>query len=73
MTKSLRDEKLHVQFQAERLALLRNGRKQILLVATNFIQRFLFAGTVLVVWMKCRETLRAGDYTFNPLLSCLLA
>jgi len=60
----LRDEKMHVQFQAERIAILRKGRKRISLIVTNFAQRFLFAGTVIVVWMKCRETLRAGHYTF---------
>ena len=61
----LSDEKMHVQFQAERLAILRKGRKGIPLLLTNFAQRFLFAGTVVVVWMKCRETLRAGHYTFT--------
>jgi rubrerythrin len=61
----LRDEKMHVQFQAERLAILRKGRRMIPLLVSNFAQRFLFAGTVLVVWMKCRETLRAGHYTFT--------
>jgi hypothetical protein len=61
----LRDEKMHVQFQAERLAILRKGRRIIPLLVTNFAQRFLFAGTVLVVWMKCRDTLRAGHYTFT--------
>lgn len=61
----LRDEKMHVRFQAERLSILRKGRKRILLAVTNFIQRFLFAGTTAVVWMKCVGTLRAADYTFT--------
>jgi hypothetical protein len=59
----LSDEEMHVQFQAERLAILRKGRHRIVLVVTNAIHRFLFAGTVLVVWMKCRSTLLAGHYT----------
>lgn len=61
----LRDEKMHVQFQAERLAILRRARKGYLLLATKFIQRFLFAGTMFVVWLKCRQTLRAGGYSFT--------
>jgi hypothetical protein len=64
-TQVLRDERMHVQFQAERLAIIRKHRKQLMLVATNFFQRFLFAGTVLVVWMKCKDTLRAANYTFS--------
>lgn len=59
----LSDEKMHVQFQAERLAIIRKYRKQLPLLITNFLQRFLFAGTVIVVWMKCGDTLRAVDYT----------
>lgn len=59
----LSDEKLHVQFQAERLAIIRKQRTKPTLLITNFFQRFLFAGTVLVVWMKCKDTLRAADYT----------
>jgi hypothetical protein len=62
----LSDEKMHVQFQAERLAILRKCRHRVVLVGTNAIHRILFAGTVLVVWMKCRSTLLAGDYTFIP-------
>jgi len=65
----LRDERMHVHFQAERLAIIRKNRKQLMLVVTNYIQRFLFAGTVLVVWMKCKRTLRAGDYTFTSFFS----
>lgn len=59
----LSDEKMHVRFQAERLAIIRKQRRKLPLLITNFLQRFLFAGTVLVVWMKCGDTLRAVDYT----------
>jgi hypothetical protein len=61
----LSDEKMHVEFQAERLAILRQHKHRGVLVSTNVIHRILFAGTVLVVWMKCRRTLLAGDYTFT--------
>jgi hypothetical protein len=33
------------------------------LLLANFVQRFLFAGTVCAVWIKCRHTLRASRYT----------
>jgi hypothetical protein len=59
----LRDERMHVQFQAERLAIIRKSRKQLILVITNSVQRFFFAGTLLVVWMKCKDTLRAVGHT----------
>src|SRR5262249_4459820 len=61
----LRDEKMHVQFQAERLAILRKSKNRFILVGTNAIHRMLFAGTLIVVWIKCRETLRAGDYPLS--------
>jgi hypothetical protein len=58
----LSDEKMHVQFQSERLAILRMGRSTSLLALTVFAQRFLFAGTLVVVWIKCGRTFRAaGD------------
>jgi hypothetical protein len=61
----LSDEKMHVEFQAERLAILRRHRHHAVVACTNVIHRTLFAGTVLAVWMKCRRTLLAGDYTFT--------
>jgi hypothetical protein len=59
----LSDEKMHVQFQAERLAIIRKHRKRPTLLITNFLQQFLFAGTIWVVWMKCKDTLRTANYT----------
>jgi|1185.fasta_scaffold193665_1 hypothetical protein len=59
----LSDEKMHVQFQAERLAIIRKHRNKLNSLTTNFLQRFLFAGTILVVWMKCKDTLRAAECT----------
>jgi rubrerythrin len=62
----LRDEQMHIQFQAERMAILRKSKNRIVLASTNAIHRILFAGTVLVVWMKCKKALRAGGYSFFP-------
>ena len=67
----LSDEKMHVQFQAERLAILRKGRSSSSLVLTVFGQRFLFAGTLFVVWIKCGRTFRAaGDSVISFFRDC---
>ncbi len=47
----LQDEVKHVEFQAERLGILRAKRNWSLLAFTNGLQRFLFWGTCLVVWV----------------------
>jgi rubrerythrin len=60
------DEQMHVQFQAERLAILRKGKNRAIVLGTNAIHRILFAGTVLVVWIKCAKALRAGGYSIIP-------
>lgn len=65
----LQDEEWHVEFQAERLALLRKDRKPGRAKMTNLLQRCLFLGTVPVVWIKCRETVGAGGYTFRRFFS----
>jgi hypothetical protein len=58
----LSDEKMHVEFQAQRLAIIRKSRSESLLSLTIFFQRALFIGTLVVVWIKCRKTfLVAGD------------
>src|SRR5262249_33117764 len=46
----LRDEKQHVRFQSERLAILRRGRSPLLLMLTHAFDALLFAGAVLVCW-----------------------
>jgi len=56
----LRDEAKHVQFQAEQLAKLRAGRRAVGRWITMGLQRFLYMGTVLVVWFYHRQTIRRG-------------
>ena len=56
----LSDELRHVQFQAEQLAKLRLGRKWLGRTLTMGLQRFLFLGTTLVVWLFHRRTIRRG-------------
>lgn len=56
----LRDEKQHVAFQAERLAILRSGRGRLAQSLTMAAQRFLFAGTTILVGWTHRRTIRRG-------------
>lgn len=61
----LRDEVPHIRFQCERLAVLRRGRSCGLRAITAFVERVLFAGTTLAVWVGHRRALRAGGLTFR--------
>ncbi|HEU0069568.1 MAG TPA: ferritin-like domain-containing protein [Nitrospiraceae bacterium] len=56
----LRDELKHVQFQAEQLARLRARRGWFARAATMGLQRFLYLGTTLVVWLFHRRAIRRG-------------
>jgi len=58
----LNDEARHVEFQAERLGILRARRVPTLFLMTMILQRSLFAGTSVVVWLVHRRALRAGGY-----------
>lgn len=61
----LADEIRHVQFQAERLAILRRGRSRRTIAAAQVAHRLFLAGTCLVVWHKHRRAMRAGGYGFR--------
>jgi len=60
----LRDEKSHVRFQAERLAILRRGRPGLLLRLTQAFDFFFFVGAGLACWWGHRRVLRAGGQEF---------
>lgn len=60
----LHDELRHVQFQAEQLGKLRSGRRWFGRVATIGLQRFLFLGTTLVVWLFHRKAIHRGGVGF---------
>jgi len=60
----LQDEARHVEFQAEQLGKLRAKRNWLLLVTTNGLQRFLFWGTCLVVWIFHRRVFERSRYSF---------
>lgn len=57
----LHDELHHVRFQAQQLASLRSRRGLPGTALTMGLQRFLYGGTVIVVWMFHRRVMdRAG-------------
>jgi hypothetical protein len=64
-TQILQDEIKHVQFQCERIAILRRGRVNWIITLQQFAHRFLMAGTCLVVWHKHGRAMRAGGYGFG--------
>jgi hypothetical protein len=61
----LRDEVKHVEFQIERLGQLRVRRSWILLHVTMALQRFLFWGTCIVVWIFHDKVFRKSGYSFR--------
>lgn len=61
----LSDELRHVQFQAEQLARLREGRGWFGRVSATGLQRFLYFGTTLVVWLFHRKVVRRGGLSFR--------
>lgn len=60
----LRDEVMHVQFQAEQLTILRRNRSHRAMVITMAAQRFLFFGTTLIVGVLHRHAICRGGYRF---------
>lgn len=60
----LSDEVKHVEFQVERLGILRAKRNWLLLKATMTLQRFLFRGTCIVVWIFHNKVFRKSGYSF---------
>lgn len=60
----LQDELQHVQFQAERLGILRVHRNWLFLKLINVLQRFLFLGTCLVVWIFHKKVFIRSGYSF---------
>jgi hypothetical protein len=60
----LRDEKMHVRFQAERLARLRGRRWRPVLAFCSALDAVLFSGAAWAVWLGHRRVLRAGGQGF---------
>jgi hypothetical protein len=61
----LEDEAAHVEFQSERIAILRRDRPRWLVRAAVGMQRLLFCGTVTAVWFRHKAVLRADGHGFR--------
>ncbi len=61
----LRDEKTHVRFQAERLAILRRQRSRWGLFLNSCLDLFLFMGAGLACWLGHHRLLRASGFGFS--------
>ena len=61
----LRDEREHVRFHCDYLAILRKERRPALFAVTEAAQRFLFFGTCLVVWRFHNRAIRKGGMGFE--------
>ena len=61
----LRDEREHVRFQCDYLAVLRETRRPLLSTLTEAVHRFLFFGTCIVVWNSHRRAIRKGGMGFG--------
>jgi hypothetical protein len=64
-TQILRDERHHVIFQAQRLALLRAGRSRWSVFVRVLLHGVLLAGTCVVVWRRHGRAMRGGGMRFS--------
>ena len=60
----IRDETPHVQFQCERLSILRKRHSTVRRWATLAAQRLLMFGTSFVVWSQHRRVFRSAGHSF---------
>lgn len=61
----LADEKHHIDFQCERLAIVRQTRSVVTLWRRRWTHRAMMTAAVLVVWRTHGPALREGGYTFG--------
>lgn len=61
----LQDEKHHIDFQGQRLALLRQRRSRVTIARRRLCHRALMLAAIAVVWKNHRGALRLGGYTLR--------
>jgi len=62
--KILSDEAFHVAYESELIRNIRNSNPSILKITAIIFHRFLFSGTVIVVYFSHRSVLNRGGYRF---------
>lgn len=65
----IHDEEPHVEFQCQRLAILRARHSWLRLMLKHMLHRILFAGACAVVWLRHRRVLHAGGLPLVRYLS----
>jgi len=63
--KILKDEAFHLRYEAEVISAIRSGSPRLVAAAMEFCHRFLFFGTVVVVYLSHRRVLKVGGYRFR--------
>ena len=58
------DEDSHVEFQMERIASLRSSASPLRRKFSELLQRFLFAGTIAVVWVQHRPVFARAGFSY---------
>jgi hypothetical protein len=72
-TKILADEMAHVKYESEMLISIRQSKSALSRALINFLHKFLFIGTVFVVYLSHRKVLNRGKYDFaNFVAACWL-
>lgn len=59
------DEEAHVAFQTERIASLRKSASSVRRKLSELMQRFLFFGTLVVVWIQHGSVFIRAGFTFS--------
>ncbi|MEM9158391.1 MAG: hypothetical protein AAGB46_05020, partial [Verrucomicrobiota bacterium] len=59
------DEDMHIEFQTGRIASLQREAGRLRRWVSGFLQRFLFLGTVFVVWSRHRKVFKRGGFPFR--------
>lgn len=67
----LRDEEMHINFQAHTIGLLQKGRPWLMRKCVRYAHQVLMLGTVLVVWQGHRHVLRVGGFSFVAFFSAV--
>jgi len=60
----LRDEDRHIRFQAERLALMRRQRSQLMTGVTTVLHTVLLCGALVFIWPRHGKAIQRGGYSF---------
>lgn len=68
-TQILNDEREHVRFQSERLAILRHSKRGVSRSVRKLLHRILMGGTIPIVWRYHSKALQAGGVQLSPILA----